>query len=379
MNKRLFADFKSQSPEEWKEKLIVDLKGKSFDDLRWENHGITGKPFYTSNDLPPVIPQLSKEHPNTEAFGHRFWVNYQFIPVNNEKEANQKALLALQNGADGLLFELDSLADLEILFKDIELIYCHVSFRSESLSTEEIFNHYHSYLSNSAIDLNKLNGFVDGQGFHIQDIVTGLKTITLKTSAQTENYSKQIALLLGEVIDIIDHKQLEAADFFNMLSIQTHLTNDYFGEIAKHRALRLAVLKLAKTYGLEIEEPMLVSLSPQWSSEIDDPHSFMLHASTQAMAAIIGGTDGLIVNPFYKVFDKNSALAERMSRNISTILKEESYLAKNVDPSAGSYYLESMTKSLTDESIELLKSIEAKGGLSQLDLASFVESKTATV
>ena len=84
------------------------------------------------------------------------------------------------------------------------------------------------------------------------------------------------------------------------------------------------------------------------------------------MTAIIGGTDAVIIQPFYHLFPKNPAQGERIARNISTILKDESYLDKILDPSAGSYYIESLTAQLVEKSWAILQQIEAKGGLENL-------------
>jgi len=62
----------------------------------------------------------------------------------------------------------------------------------------------------------------------------------------------------------------------------------------------------------------------------------------------------------------------RMSRNTQLILKNESYLERVADPSAGSYYIENLTNSIARESWKLFQKVESKGG--------FVESlKSGTV
>ena len=379
MEERLFTDFKSQTAEAWKEKLIADLKGKPFEDLLWENQGLSGKPFYTKADLPERLPQLSKVHSQPEAFGNRFWVNYQVIAVSSEKEANKAALIALEHGADGLLFSLSATPDFAILLKGIKVNYCHVSFESSERSTTAIYEDYLSYLNQIEADKSAVNGFIAGVGVHAQNEVQGLKTVMVKTNGQTNDSAKQIALQLADIIDLIDNLNIAPGDFFNMMACQLNLSKDYFGEIAHHRALRLMLHKLATAYEISIDEPMIFSGSSNWTSDINDTHSFMLHATTQAMSAIVGGTDGLLIRPFYSVFGENKSLAERMARNISTILKEESYLAKNVDPAAGSYYLESMTDALADKATAHLKSIESKGGLSKIDVNAFLANPTETV
>ena len=144
-----------------------------------------------------------------------------------------------------------------------------------------------------------------------------------------------------------------------------------FLQIALHRAIRRLFSTISSAYGVESAQAEIISEVGPWTAEIDDPHSFMLHATTQAMSAIMGGTDGLIVHPFYNVFPSKQSLAERVARNISSILSEESYLNKMVDPAAGSYYIEQLTNTLFNDTMVRLQKIEEAGGLSKIDVEQF--------
>lgn len=375
MEERLFGDFESQTAEEWKAKLVADLKGKPYEDLLWENLGLQGKPFYTKADLPETLPQLSKAHPQPEAFGNRYWANYQFIAVDSTIEANKVALLALENGADGLLFGIEVLPDFQLLLKGIQPNYCQVSFESVRLKTDVIYKEYINYLDNAKIERSATTGFIAGNGFHYQTETPGLKTIMIKSSECKDDLPKQLALQLADLIDVIDNADVKLVNCFDCIAFTIELGKDYFGEIAHHRALRLSIQNLALTYGAEISEPMIFSTSSNWNEVIDDPHNFMLQATTQAMSAIVGGTDALLIRPFYQVFEQNKALAERMARNTSNILKEESYLAKNMDPAAGSYYLESMTNTMVELAMDCLKDTKEKRGSRKMDLTSSAKPK----
>jgi len=57
---------------------------------------------------------------------------------------------------------------------------------------------------------------------------------------------------------------------------------------------------------------------------------------------------------------------------VSTILKEEAYLDKAIDPAAGSYYLESLTNELTIKAWALFKEVEAKGGFEAAYKSGFI-------
>ena len=64
------------------------------------------------------------------------------------------------------------------------------------------------------------------------------------------------------------------------------------------------------------------------------------------MSAIFGGADGILVNSFKQPFDNCDEFSRRIARNQQLILKHESYLNKVLDPAAGSYYIENITKDL---------------------------------
>ena len=71
----------------------------------------------------------------------------------------------------------------------------------------------------------------------------------------------------------------------------------------------------------------------------------------------------------------------RLTRNTHIILQEESNIGKIQDAAGGSYYIESITKSIANKSFDFIKSIEKQGGiLSLLENREFInklsENKT---
>jgi methylmalonyl-CoA mutase len=80
------------------------------------------------------------------------------------------------------------------------------------------------------------------------------------------------------------------------------------------------------------------------------------------MAAILGGCDSLLVKPYDECFREPGHFSERLARNLQVILREESYFDKVADVAGGSYYIESITKSLCEKAWNLFLEIEEKGG-----------------
>ena len=126
----LFSSFSSVSKEKWKSKAIEDLKGGDFDKkLVWKTYeGFDIQPFYTNEDL---------NSKNCEVIGSdtdsgNKWTNYIEIEAEDELEANQKAVQAIQFDCKGLVFQLEKkIPDFGILLKGINPLEVSLSFRSE--------------------------------------------------------------------------------------------------------------------------------------------------------------------------------------------------------------------------------------------------------
>ncbi len=368
MEQRLFDDFKKPEPKAWQNQIIKELKGKSIEELNWKIAGVEGKPFYTEEDLPDSLPQLQNPNQQAEALGIRNWVNYQVIKVDSEKEANEKALLALNNGATGILFQLIVVPSFDMLLKDVLLNYCHIGFEIEN-GANSLMNAFEAYVKAKAINENEVRGFIRSNESPFLSKLHNFRFFI--SDEKNENASLGLALLLAKTIDVIDTNTAtieEVQTWFKQLQFNLNVGESYFLEIARHRALRILVAQLANSYGFELALNVIQisSSSGQWNEPTKDEYNYLLRATTEAMTAIIGGTDAVIVQPFHHLFPKNPAQGERIARNISTILKDESYLDKTLDPSAGSYYIESLTAQLVEKSWAILQQIEEKGGLKNL-------------
>jgi len=138
----------------------------------------------------------------------------------------------------------------------------------------------------------------------------------------------------------------------------------YLIEIAKIRAARLLFSNLLAAYGGKQDTVIFIhSVTTDWNKTLFDSHVNMLRLTTEAMAAVLGGCDSLLVKPYDFLLPGTGKLSrKRISRNIQHILKEESYLDKVVDPAAGSYYIESLTDSLVEHGWQLFLKTDETGG-----------------
>lgn len=158
------------------------------------------------------------------------------------------------------------------------------------------------------------------------------------------------------------------ADVAARLHFNLSIGSSYFMEMARLRAARLLWAKILAVYDKEaaMQYPMYIGARTALANKTRyDAHNNMLRVTTESMAAILGGCDSLVVHGFHAtcsgtVYDE---FGDRMARNTALIVRHESYLDKVVDPAAGSYYIEILTKELISQTWQAFLEIEAGGGL----------------
>lgn len=349
-------DFKEITYQDWKEQIITDLKGKDFEEtLVWNSEeNIKIQPFYMQNALENNLSFTFNVIESTTN-----WLINEQIDVT-DIDANQQALSALKGGCNSLVFigEIASSEALSNLLKNIQLDIIPLSFYNQQpLQTAELFaqfleksnysnvkaNFYSNTITNDIIVLSKNK--------HVEKCVLITANATAKMSEQlAESFAKSV-----EVVDFLTENGISAKDAWNKLIFLFPVQNNYFFEIAKLRAARICYELITNQYqinDMEMYVAAQTTLTPQ--PEID-AHNNTLAATTQAMSAIIGGTNCLTVFPFNDLDGKATPFSKRIARNIQLILKEESFLDKVTDPTKGAYYIETLTDELVKKALENFK------------------------
>lgn len=140
-------------------------------------------------------------------------------------------------------------------------------------------------------------------------------------------------------------------------------TADQFLTIAKLRAARRLWARVAEVCGAAgagaqvqhaVTSPVMMTRRDPWVN--------MLRTTIATLAAGVGGAESVTVLPFDDAIGLPDAFARRIARNTSTILVEESHLARVIDPAGGSWYVESLTDELAGAAWEFFRSIERDGG-----------------
>ncbi|MFJ9538021.1 methylmalonyl-CoA mutase family protein [Streptomyces sp. NPDC101225] len=138
-------------------------------------------------------------------------------------------------------------------------------------------------------------------------------------------------------------------------------TADQFLTIAKLRAARRLWARVTEVCGAPSAQVQHAVTSPVMMTR-RDPWVNMLRTTIATLAAGVGGADAVTVLPFDDALGLPDAFARRIARNTSTILVEESHLARVIDPAGGSWYVERLTDELAHAGWEFFRRIERAGG-----------------
>jgi len=194
---------------------------------------------------------------------------------------------------------------------------------------------------------------------------------------------EELAFSLASGAEYLTHlteKGLSISDVAPKIRFRFATGSNYFLEIAKYRAARLLWAHIVKAYGPSKEDVAKMTVhavTSRWNKAMYDPYVNMLRSTTEAMSSIIAGIDSLTVGPFNEVYEKPDDFSERIARNQQLLLKEESYLDQVADPSAGSYYIESLTESIADGAWKLFLEVDAMGGFLEAVSKGFIQDRIA--
>ena len=139
-------------------------------------------------------------------------------------------------------------------------------------------------------------------------------------------------------------------------------------EIAKMRAARLLWAKITKSFGAKNPKSMALRTHCQtsgWSLTEQDPFNNVGRTCIEAMAAALGHTQSLHTNALDEAIALPTDFSARIARNTQIYIQEETNICREVDPWAGSYYIESLTNEIAHKAWEHIQEIEKLGGMAK--------------
>lgn len=143
---------------------------------------------------------------------------------------------------------------------------------------------------------------------------------------------------------------------------------NHFMEIAKMRAARLLWAKILKSFGAKNPKSLALRTHCQtsgWSLTEQDPFNNVGRTCIEAMSAALGHTQSLHTNALDEAIALPTDFSARIARNTQIYIQEETYITKEIDPWAGSYYVESLTKELAEKAWDLIQEIQELGGMAK--------------
>lgn len=402
---RLFDQFPPVSTKEWMDKITTDLKGTDFNKkLVWKtNAGFDVNPFYRMEDIENLAYINTKPGSFPYIRGTKTenndWLIRQNIEVTNYSSANRKALNILMKGIDSIGFliadpETINERNFDLLLERIFLGGVELNFRSNG-KAKEIIDLLIKYIKKSYSDPTQIRGAIEADplsrlmlngtlcippedGFdYLASVVNSVsalphfKAIQVNASNFTNagaDIVQELAFAISmgnEYMTQLTERGISSEMAASKIRFSFGTGSDYFPEIAKLRAARLlwsVVLNGFKPAGTESMKMDIHSVTSEWNKTIYDPYVNLLRTQTEAMSAILGGTDSLTVEPFDTVFRQPDDFSERIARNQQLILKEEAYFDKVADPAAGSYYIENLTSMISENAWKIFLEIEDQGG-----------------
>ena len=143
---------------------------------------------------------------------------------------------------------------------------------------------------------------------------------------------------------------------------------NHFMEIAKMRAARLLWAKIVKSFGAKNPKSLALRTHCQtsgWSLTEQDPFNNVGRTCIEAMAAALGHTQSLHTNALDEAIALPTDFSARIARNTQIYIQEETQICKEIDPWAGSYYVESLTKELAEKAWALIREVRELGGMAK--------------
>lgn len=353
----------------------------------------------------------------------KLWTMRQFAGFGGPEETNERFKYLLSQGQTGLstAFDLptlmgydsdspqshgevgvcgvaiDSLEDIEILYKDLPLDKVSTSMTINGPAVI-IFAMFLANAKKRGFDLKALNGTLQNDIFKeyiaqktylipprpavklIQDMmvfctrnVPRWNTISISGYHIREagaTAAQELAFTLADGFAYVDagiEAGLSVDEFVPRLSFFFNSHIDFFEEIAKFRAARrIWAKRMREEYGTENERSLKLRFHTQTagcSLTAPQPENNIVRTAIEALAGVIGGTQSLHTNSMDEVLGLPTQKAAHIALRTQQIIAHETGVANVADPLAGSYFVEWLTDEMERQANEYFKKIKEIGGV----------------
>jgi len=174
---------------------------------------------------------------------------------------------------------------------------------------------------------------------------------------------------------------LEVDEFAPRLSFFFNAHIDFFEEIAKYRAARrIWARELKETYGARDERSLLMRFHSQTagvSLTAQQPLNNIVRTATEAMSAVLGGTQSLHTNSYDEALALPTEEAVRVALRTQQIIAHETGVTNTIDPLGGSYFVEALTDRMEEAAYAEFSKIDELGGMVEAIKQSYPQREIA--
>jgi methylmalonyl-CoA mutase len=415
-NEKSFAEWEKESgiKKEWKTPEQIPVKPVyGEDDLKGMEH------LNYAAGLPPFL-----RGPYSSMYVMKPWTVRQYAGFSTAEESNafyrrnlaagQKGLsvafdLATHRGYDSdhervegdvgkAGVAIDSILDMKILFDQIPLDKMSVSMTMNG-AVLPVLAFYIVAAEEQGVSMDKLSGTIQNdilkefmvRNTYIYPPLPSMKIIADIFEFTSKNMPKfnsisisgyhmqeagatadiELAYTLADGLEYLRagvNAGMDIDAFAPRLSFFWAIGMNHFMEIAKMRAARMLWAKLVKQFNPKNPKSLALRTHSQtsgWSLTEQDPFNNVSRTCIEAMAAALGHTQSLHTNALDEAIALPTDFSARIARNTQIYIQEETNVCKVVDPWAGSYYVETLTKEIADKAWALIQEVEELGGMAK--------------
>ena len=237
----------------------------------------------------------------------------------------------------------------------------------------------------SQLSYKQLMDFLFQMAFWADLKAPGIRTIAIDGTVYASagaNSVQELGIILSTAISYINvllDKGLSIEQISPRFQVNLGLGSNFYMEIAKVRALRLAWAELVRNYGGSepAQKVWIHGVTSSFNKSKYDAYVNVLRTSTEAFAAVIGGVDSLCIETFDNLLNQPNEFSKRVARNQQLILQEEAHFDRVIDPAGGCYYIEKLTSQITEKAWKQMQDIEAKGGMLKSLKDGYIHSETS--
>ena len=352
----------------------------------------------------------------------RFWTMRMYAGFSTAAESNKRYRYLIESGATGLscAFDLptqigydsddpisegevgkvgvaiDSLADMEILFDQIDLGKVSTSMTINAPASV-LLAMYIAVAEKQGVPADQLKGTIQNdilkeyaaRGTYIfpprpsMRLITNIfeycsKNVPKWNTISISGYhireagstaSQEIAFTIADGIAYCEaaiKAGLHIDDFAGRLSFFWNAHNNVLEEVAKFRASRRVWAKVMKErFHAEKPKSMMLRVHTQTAGSMltaQQPNNNIIRVALQTAAAVMGGTQSLHTNSRDEALALPTEESVMIALRTQQIVAYESGLADVIDPLAGSYYVEALTNKIEKEAWEYINKIDEIGG-----------------